>query len=222
MIPKALGVVSQLVCGEGGHTIRRIRELTLGLVSRLIIEARLTTDIAQIVVHIERQLKPIDRLEIHEGARHNGIPFSLTIIQVSELDCIEVLAEWTFFIVVIDQISIAILEILTSKRVMLMNRINRSYMLCKAGPIGTLISEGARRLRVGMDQTTRCPKRKPWTDIVREVRTKCISLVPRLNHISRFIQIPKGEIGLHVLRAETTTEVIVTAVSRTIKSLIPV
>ena len=222
MIPKALRVVSQLVCGEGGHAIRRIRELSLGLVPRLIIEARLTTDIAQIVVHIERELKPIDRLKIHEGARHNSIPFGLAIIQISQLDSIEILTEWTFFIVVIDQISITILEILTSKWVMLMNRINRGYMLCKAGPIGILISEGARRLGVSMNQATRCPKRKPWTDVVREVRTKRISLVTRLNHISRFIQIPKGEIGFHVLRAETTTKRIVTAVSRTIECLIPV
>ena len=73
-----------------------------------------------------------------------------------------------------------------------------------------------------MYQATRCTQGQPWTNVVGEISTYCISLVSSLDHIPCLIQIPKREVGLHILRAKSTTKSIVTAVSRAIEGLIPV
>ena len=154
MIAQTLGVVSQLVDGQVRHTVRGISEHPFSLVTRSLRKASLTTDVTQVIVHVERQLQTFKRLQIHKRACHKCITICLTQIQISQFNRIEFRAKWSLFIVVIDQVTRLIFQILTRQQIMPVNRIDRSNVLGKAGTISIRITEGTRRLGVSMDQTT--------------------------------------------------------------------
>ena len=141
---------------------------------------------------------------------------------MSELDGIIVLAERTIRLVVVDQVSLLILEILSGQGIMTVDRIDRSDILREASSVSIRITKRTRGLRMGVDQTTRSTERKPRTDIVGEVRTDGIALISRLDHVPRLIQIPEGEVRLEISGTKTSAERIVTTVSRTVDGIIPV